>query len=139
MFLTTSVAPRQLPFLSGLFQLWGGFCAVAGVAILAFAASAVIIALDPGGERPGTEVAAGLTAATLAVVGLSALFWASLHLVCGRALARQRPWSRLLALAIAACDLLLVPLGTALGIYALWILLDDEVRRRFSMTAAVPS
>ena len=37
----------------------------------------------------------------------------------------------LLALALAAFDLLLLPLGTALGLYTLWVLLHEQVRVEF--------
>ena len=36
-----------------------------------------------------------------------------------------------LALALALFDLLLLPLGTALGVYTLWVLLHEEVRSTF--------
>jgi hypothetical protein len=111
-----------------LVQMWGAFCAVAGLAVIAFAVAAAFIAFDPAGERPGTEVAAGLTAATLALVGLAAILWSALHILAGQGLRARQPWARVLALALAVCDLVLVPLGTALGLYALWVLLDDSVR-----------
>ncbi len=45
----------------------------------------------------------------------------------GIGLLRRRPWARILALIVGAIDLLDIPLGTALGIYTLWVLMRDEV------------
>ena len=41
-------------------------------------------------------------------------------------LRRRRRWSRLLALMLGSVDLLLLPYGTALGVYALWMLLNED-------------
>jgi hypothetical protein len=37
----------------------------------------------------------------------------------------------MVALGLALVDLLILPFGTALGIYALWVLLTNEGRRLF--------
>jgi hypothetical protein len=47
-------------------------------------------------------------------------------IIAGAGLLRRRPWARILALIIGAFDLLDIPLGTALGIYTFWVLLQDE-------------
>jgi hypothetical protein len=54
-----------------------------------------------------------------------------MHLVTGRGLAARRPWARMLALVLALFNVLLLPLGTALSAYTLWVLLQDDTRRQF--------
>ncbi len=49
----------------------------------------------------------------------------------GRSLARRHASGRVLALVCAVPNLLLVPFGTALGIYTFWVLLNDDARRDF--------
>ena len=44
---------------------------------------------------------------------------------------RRRHWARMGAILLSCVDLLLLPYGTALGVYALWILLRDETRPLF--------
>jgi hypothetical protein len=78
-----------------------------------------------------SPMAARLTALTLAVLSGTALLWAALHVWIGRALAARRPWARLLALGLAVVNMVLLPFGTALGVYACWVLLKDEGRRVF--------
>ena len=74
---------------------------------------------------------AGVTAATLAVVGLSALAWAIIHVIAARGLSGRRWWARLLTILLSAFDVLLLPLGTALALYALGVLLQEDARRQF--------
>jgi hypothetical protein len=46
---------------------------------------------------------------------------------------RHKSWARLLALMLGSVDLMLLPYGTALGIYALWVLLTEEGKRTFQI------
>ena len=41
------------------------------------------------------------------------------------------PLGRVLSLALAVVNLLVLPFGTALGVYALWVLLTNDGRRLF--------
>lgn len=111
-------------------QGWAAINVIIGFALTAFAVSAATLAMDRN-IAPGTEVAAGVTAATLAVVAIAALAWGAAHWHAARGLALGRPWARNLALVLAAFNLLLLPLGTALGLYTLWVLLHEEIREQF--------
>ena len=77
------------------------------------------------------EFAAGLTTLVFAGIGAFALMWGGVHVWTATLLRRRRPFGRVLALALALVNLLVLPFGTALGAYALWILLTDEGRRLF--------
>ena len=50
----------------------------------------------------------------------------------GFGLLRFRPWARSIGTVIAILELLNFPIGTALGIYALWVLLATETDPLFS-------
>ncbi len=127
---------RHVTFLIRLTQLWSGFKLVVGLALAAFAVAAATLVVSAHQQPPGTEVAAGVTAATLAVVALAAILWAVAHHVAGRGLLTRKAWARNLALILAAFNLLLLPLGTALGLYTLWVLLHEEVRAGFHASAS---
>jgi uncharacterized membrane protein YidH (DUF202 family) len=109
---------------------WAVINLIIGVSLTAFAVAAALL-VTAAGTEPGTEVAAGVTAATLTVLALAALAWALAHWQAARGLTRGRPWARNLALVLAAFNLLLLPLGTALGLYTLWVLLHEHVREQF--------
>ncbi len=113
-----------------LFIIWGALTTLVGLSTLALGvgALAIITSASRGG---GSQFAAGLTVAAFTAVAVMAIVWGGAHIVVGVPLRRRRPWARLLALMLGAVDLLLLPYGTALGCYALWVLLNEDGRRLF--------
>ncbi len=69
----------------------------------------------------------------IAAIGIGiAIFFIALGLpaiIGGWGLFHYRPWSRILMLIVSAFHLLHVPIGTAVGVYGLWVLTSDEGRR----------
>lgn len=49
----------------------------------------------------------------------------------GWGLLKFKPWARILMIVISALNLLHFPIGTALGIYGLWVLLNEQTRMVF--------
>lgn len=122
---------RHVDFLSTLYVTWGAIFALVAIAGFALAGGAFAIAQSTGPVRFGSEMAARLTGITIIIISVIALAWAILHLVIGRQLKKYRPSARLMTLGLAVGNLILLPFGTALGVYALWVLLKDEGRRLF--------
>ena len=119
----------HVDFLGTLFIVWGLLTVVIGVSTLALGVAAVALITSAG--REAGQVAAGLTAAAFAALAFIAILWGTLHVIVGVPLRRCTPWSRLVALMLGAVDLLLLPYGTALGVYALYVLLREDGRRLF--------
>ncbi|MDP1571131.1 MAG: hypothetical protein Q8L86_14140 [Vicinamibacterales bacterium] len=126
---------RHVDFLALLYLIWGGLFLLVGIAGFALSAGAAAIVSSTGLVQKGASLAAGITAITLAVVAALAVVWAALHLWAGSQLRRAVPWARLIALGLAVINIVLLPFGTALGIYACWVLLTDEGRRLFEPAA----
>jgi threonine/homoserine efflux transporter RhtA len=122
---------RHVDFLGTLYLTWGGIFTLVALAGFALAGGAFAIARSDGPVRFSSEMAANLTAVTIAVISGIALVWGALHLFTGRTLRRHRPSARLMALGLAVGNLVLLPFGTALGAYAGWVLLNEEGRRMF--------
>jgi hypothetical protein len=120
---------RHVSLFGILAALWGGLAVVAGASLLLLAGGAASELLDPLGAN--VEFAAGLTAGIFAVAGVFALLWGAVHVWAAALLQQRRPYGRVLALALAVINLVILPFGTALGIYGLWVLLTDEGRRLF--------
>lgn len=78
----------------------------------------------------------------LGFIGVFAfLFFAVLSvpgIVAGWGLLRYQPWARILTIVLSCLDLLNFPLGTAVGVYGLWVLLSAETTARFTRTTPVP-
>ena len=51
---------------------------------------------------------------------------------------RRQPAGRLVTLALAVPNLFILPFGTALGIYAFWVLLHNEARAQFEPARGKP-
>jgi hypothetical protein len=81
----------------------------------------------PGGPPP--EVTAWLRPLLTFVSGMI-LVKAAAGFIAGWGLIQREPWARIVALIVGFLSLFNVPLGTAIGIYTLWVLLpaqsDDE-------------
>ncbi len=52
--------------------------------------------------------------------------------IAGIGILKRRNWGRIIGLVLAAINLLNIPFGTALGIYTLWVLLNQESESVFS-------
>lgn len=68
----------------------------------------------------------------LTAIGIFLLIKAALGIAAGWGLIRRENWARILTVVLGFLALIHIPLGTALGIYTLWVLLspgvDDEYR-----------
>jgi hypothetical protein len=56
------------------------------------------------------------------MIAVTTVFAAALALIAGYGLLNRRPWGRIVAIIAAILALLKFPIGTALGIYTLWVL-----------------
>ena len=104
-----------------------------GVSTLALGVGAVALMTSASRGGGGSQVAAGITAAAFATLAFIAILWGMAHIIVGVPLRRCTPWSRLIALMLGSLDLLLLPYGTALGIYALSVLLNEKGKALFSL------
>ena len=122
----------HVDFLGILFIVWGLLTVVVGVSTLALGvgAATLITSASRGG---GGQVAAGITAAAFTALAFMAILWGAAHVLVGVPLRRCTPWSRLTALMLGSVDLLLLPYGTALGVYALYVLLREDGKRLFTL------
>jgi hypothetical protein len=120
----------HVDFLGLLFIVWGLLTVVIGLSTLALGVGAVAL-ITSANRTGGGEVAAGITAAAFTTLALIAIAWGAAHVIVGLPLRRHTPWSRLIALMLGSVDLLLLPYGTALGVYALWALLTEDGKKLF--------
>ena len=124
---------RHVRILAILSRLWGALALLLGVSLLLLAGGALALVYVP---HPGAVgLAAGLTAGVFAFAGVFALVWGGVSVWSGLLLKRRQPLGRVLGLALGVVNLLVLPFGTALGVYALWVLLTNDGRRLFEAPA----
>lgn len=114
--------------LLGVLQLtWGAIGLLLGGATLLLAIGALAIGVMDGGDR----VSAGVTAFTFGVFAAALLAGGAANAWAARALRREEAAGRSAVLWLSVVNLFLLPFGTALGIYAWWVLLHAEARAVF--------
>ena len=120
----------HVDFVAILFVVWGALTALVGVSTLALGVGAASLATSASSNR---HVAAGLTAAAFITLAIIAILWGVAHMLIGIPLRRHSPRARLLAILTGSIDLILLPFGTPLGIYALWVLLNERGKAVFGV------
>jgi hypothetical protein len=116
----------HIDVLGTLHLVWGAFGVMTGLSlgILAAGTRAAVAreAFGVGEQAAVTMLALGSGA--LLTGGAAAA-------LTGWGLRRRFARARLAALILAVPNLILVPFGTALGVYAIWVLLNDDARGIF--------
>jgi len=127
--------PSHVDFVGVLFIVWGLLTTLIGVSTLALGAAAVALIASATREGGSNGFAAGVIAVIFTTLAIIAIVWGSAHVVVGVPLRRRQPWARMAALMLGSVDLLLLPYGTALGVYTLWVLLHEHGKAVFSDNA----
>jgi len=120
---------RHVTLLGMLAALAGALSLLVGVSMVFLAIGAVVELSSPEGS--GVAVAAGVTAMMFGLFAVCALAWGGAHLQAASLLRQRRSSGRLLMIALGICDLVILPFGTALGVYALWVLVSPASQPLF--------
>ena len=104
-----------------LFVIWGILSILFGLFIIMLFAMGGIIS----GEREAMLVLTIIGS----IIGGFALITGIPEIMSGVGLLKFKRWSRILAIIMAAINIIDLPFGTALGIYALWVLVKPESER----------
>ena len=80
-----------------------------------------------GGDDTGQMVLRFLSIS----IPLLIILLATLSLVGGIGLLAYKPWARYLVIVVAALGCLFIPIGTLSGVYAIWVLLQDDTVKLF--------
>lgn len=91
----------------------------------------VFTAVVGGGLLSGDPEVAAITSVVGIAVASFFLMTSVPEVIGGFGLLRRKQWARILILIIACLDLICVPIGTIIGIYELWVLLQDETVQLF--------
>jgi len=102
-----------------------------GVMGLLFACMAFLVIVGAGiisGDQDAmiiTMIVASAITIIFIIISLPAL-------IGGIGLLKRRGWARILVMIIAVLDLFIIPIGTLIGVYTLWVLLNDETAKLFT-------
>jgi hypothetical protein len=115
-----------------------GIC-VAFLMLVIFGVGTLGIAGAAAQEDPEALVAIPIVAAILSFVVFFIALLSLPGILAGWGLLNYKPWARILAIVLSALNLLSVPIGTVIGAYGLWVLLNTETERLFLSPPAKPT
>ena len=117
----------------GILHIVLGFLGVLGaLAVLGiFGGIAGIVGASTSGD-PDARIAIPVLGAIGGVLGLFILLISVPGIIAGFGLINYKPWARILTIILSGLNLINVPIGTALGIYGLWVLLSSQTERLFA-------
>jgi F0F1-type ATP synthase membrane subunit a len=99
-----------------------------GIIIGAF----IFIILTAIGFASRDEDALAVLAAIGTIVSIFLFVLSVPGIIGGIGLLKRKEWARILILVVSAIDLINIPIGTALGVYSIWVLVNDETVKLFS-------
>jgi hypothetical protein len=108
-----------------------GWLFIAGHALFLLIAVFVFVLLPMIGAVAGDPDVSAFLSVVGTVVGLLMVALALPGLLAGYGLLKRKPWGRILALVIGILGLVNFPVGTAMGIYALLVLLQQSATDYF--------
>ena len=95
----------------------------------------VFTAITGGGILSGDSEAIAITSVVGTAVGGFIVILSIPEIIAGIWLLKRRPWARILAIIIACLDVIEIPIGTAIGIYSHWVLLNEEATELFKQNS----
>ena len=84
-----------------------------------------------GGFASQEEIVFAATFVVGAIICLWILMVSLPGIIGGVALLRHKTWGRYMVLVLSVLALLNIPLGTALGVYSIWVLVNEETAKLF--------
>ncbi|HEV2800839.1 MAG TPA: hypothetical protein VGW12_10100 [Pyrinomonadaceae bacterium] len=115
---------QHITILGWLYVVLGALGLLAGVFVLLVLGGAGLIS----GDAQAAALMSGIGLFAAVIVGVLSLP----SIIAGWGLLKRKSWSRLLAIVIGALNILNFPIGTAIGVYTIWALTQDESQRLLS-------
>lgn len=83
----------------------------------------------------GEQVPLTIMASVAVFVGLILAIFSIPGIIGGIGVLKHKNWARYLLLIISVLNLFNVPVGTAVGIYSIWVLMQDKTEELFAASA----
>jgi hypothetical protein len=122
---------QHIKIISVLFIIFGilGVIVAGGILLSGAGIAASILSSD---NTDDARAAAGLVGGCITVVGVIFGVLSIPSIIAGWGLSQRKSWARILTLILGFLALPNIPIGTALGVYAIVIMFNDETKRLLS-------
>lgn len=97
----------------------------------------LFVVISGGGFISGDPTAMNVTSIVAPALGGFFMLISIPDIIAGIGLLKRRSWARILAFALAILDLMQIPIGTAIGIYVIWVLMNDETIKLFAQASEI--
>jgi hypothetical protein len=125
----------------GVLYLAVGGCMLLGALFLAMTMGGVAGIVGASADPEDAAIAVPILGiAGTALAGFFGIFSLP-SLITGYGLLNFKPWARIVGIVLSAISLIMIPFGTIVGAYGLWVLLSKETERLFSaapLTSSTP-
>jgi hypothetical protein len=109
-----------------------GWLHLVGAALFLLMAVFVLVLLTGIGLATREAEAVRVLTVVGTLIGFLLLILGLPGLAAGYGLLTHRPWSRVLAIVLGIFNLMNIPLGTLIGIYTIWVLLQEKAANYFA-------
>jgi len=110
--------------------IYGGLIVLAGVIVLVVMGG-IAGFVGASDQSPDTQVAVPILGGIGGIVFIICAILGLPSVIGGVAIMQFKSWGRILIIVLSALHLFNIPIGTALGIYGLWVLLKPETEQMF--------
>jgi hypothetical protein len=125
----------------GVLYLAVGGCMLLGALFLAMTMGGVAGIVGASADPEDAAIAVPILGiAGTALAGFFGIFSLP-SLITGYGLLNFKPWARIVGIVLSAISLIMIPFGTIVGAYGLWVLLSKETERLFiaaPLTSSTP-
>ena len=97
----------------------------------------LFVAIAGGGLISQDPTAMNVTGIVGTAIGGFVMLISVPDIIAGIGLLKRRGWARILTIILAIPDLINFPIGTAIGIYVLWVLLNEETAKLFAQASEI--
>ncbi len=126
---------RNLQMLGILWCLFGAYRVVSGLIAIFILRVATFHNFGNAGWQWGGHVSPMWMGVLIPIITMVSILTAFLAFLVGFGLLRRRSWARVVGIVVAILALLKFPIGTALGIYTLWVLVPSESAMEYEAIA----
>ncbi len=121
----------------GVLHIVMGAMGVIGAVVVLLLFGGIAAIVDGNAPHGDAEIAVPILGAVGGLIALLVFVLSVPGIVVGIGLFGLRPWARILGIILSALNLMNVPIGTAVGAYGLWVLLNNQTEPLFRAREAM--
>ena len=121
----------------GVLYLAVSACFLVGALFLIMATGTAAAIVGAAAEPQDAAVAIPIFGIAGTALAMFLTVFAVPGLVTGYGLLQLKPWARIVGIVLSAVNLINIPLGTIIGIYGLWVLLNKDTEPLFDSRPVV--